>query len=420
MRKYLSVNINELTPYENNPKIHTDEQIDKIINSINEFGFTNPVLIDENNMILAGHGRVMAGKKMGLEEVPCLVIDGLNDAQKKALVIADNKLAEDAEWDEELLNKELEELKNMDFDISITGFDDDFITEAVEENEAEEDDYELEIPEEPKAKLGDKYKLGNNVLVCGDSTKTEDLDLLLGNELVDLCVTDPPYNVNIQNSQGMTIKNDDMDKESFGEFLRNSFNNLQKALRPGASFYIFYSESEAINFRKSLDENFLKVSQSLVWNKNRFVLSRQDYQNKYEPILYGWKEGQAHYFIDDRTQTSVIEDKLDLDKLKKEELRDILKEMLADTIPTDVIDEERPLKNDLHPTMKPIKLLARLIKNSSKPKEKVLDLFGGSGSTLIACEQLDRPCYIMEYDPKYVDVIIDRWEQLTGKKAIKL
>ena len=420
MRKYLSVNINELTPYENNPKIHTDEQVDKIINSINEFGFTNPVLIDENNMILAGHGRVMAGKKMGLEEVPCLVIDGLNDAQKKALVIADNKLAEDAEWNEELLNKELEELKNMDFDISITGFDDDFITEAVEENEAEEDDYELEIPEEPKSKLGDKYKLGNNVLVCGDSTKTEDLDLLLGNELVDLCVTDPPYNVNIQNSQGMTIKNDDMDKESFGEFLRNSFNNLQKALRPGASFYIFYSESEAINFRKSLDENFLKVSQSLVWNKNRFVLSRQDYQNKYEPILYGWKEGQAHYFIDDRTQTSVIEDKLDLDKLKKEELRDILKEMLADTIPTDVIDEERPLKNDLHPTMKPIKLLARLIKNSSKPGEKVLDLFGGSGSTLIACEQLDRPCYIMEYDPKYVDVIIDRWEQLTGKKAIKL
>ena len=195
---------------------------------------------------------------------------------------------------------------------------------------------------------------------------------------------------------------------------------MQKALRPGASFYIFYSESEAINFRKALQDNFLKVSQSLVWNKNRFVLSRQDYQNKYEPILYGWKEGEAHYFIDDRTQTSVIEDKLDLDKLKKEELRDILKEMLADTIPTDVIDEERPLKNDLHPTMKPIKLLARLIKNSSKPGEKVLDLFGGSGSTLIACEQLDRPCYIMEYDPKYVDVIIDRWEQLTGKKAIKL
>lgn len=419
MRKYENVEIEKLIPYENNARIHSDEQVDKIIRSMKEFGFINPILIDEKYMIIAGHGRVLAAKKMGLTELPCIFVEDLTEAQKRAYILADNKLALDADWDEELLKIELEELKNLDFDISIAGFDDELLEEEPE-MEAEEDDYDVEIPEEPKAKLGDVYKLGEHYLMCGDSTSPEDVKVLLNQTEVDMVMTDPPYNVNIENSQGMTIMNDNLDTNEFGKFLKEAFYNLNQSLKIGGVFYIWYSDSESVNFRKALDVNSLKLSQNLIWNKNRFVLSRQDYQNKYEPCLYGWKEGKAHYFIEDRTQTTVIDDQVDLEKMKKDELKNMLKEILSSNLPTTVIDEDRPLKNDLHPTMKPIKLLARLIKNSSKMNDTVLDLFGGSGSTLIACEQLNRKCYMMEYDPKYVDVIIDRWETLTGKEAIQI
>ena len=242
-----------------------------------------------------------------------------------------------------------------------------------------------------------------------------------GGVLADLVVTDPPYNVAIENSQGMKIQNDNMGSVQFQEFLTKAFANLNVSLKLGGAFYIWFASREHINFETALKENKLEVRQELIWNKNSLVLSRQDYQWKHEPCLYGWKDGEAHYFIDDRKQTTVIEDKkLDINKMKKEEMKSLLEDIFSDKVSTTIINEDRPNINDLHPTMKPIKLLARLIRNSSKMGELVLDLFGGSGSTLIACEQLNRKCYMMEYDPKYVDVIIDRWEHLTGKEAVKI
>ena len=236
-----------------------------------------------------------------------------------------------------------------------------------------------------------------------------------------MVVTDPPYNVAIENSQGMKIKNDNMASNQFLEFLTEAFENLNAALKKGGAFYIWFASREHINFETALKENDLEVRQELIWNKSSLVLSRQDYQWKHEPCLYGWKDGEAHYFIDDRRQTTVIEDKKpELNKMKKEEMRELLEKIFSDKISTTIINEEKPNVNDLHPTMKPIKLLARQIKNSSRMGEKVLDLFGGSGSTLIACEQLNRKCYMMEYDPVYVDVIIERWENFTGREAEKI
>lgn len=240
----------------------------------------------------------------------------------------------------------------------------------------------------------------------------------MNNREADMVLTDPPYNVNVENSQGMKIQNDNMDNKAFGEFLTRAFKNLSEILKAGGAFYIWFASREHINFEKALNENGLKVRQEIIWNKNMFILGNQDYQWKHEPCLYGWKDGAAHYFIDDRTQATVIEDKhQDFRKLKKEELVKMLEEIYADKISTTIIEENKPTINDLHPTMKPIKLLSRLIKNSSRIDECVVDLFGGSGSTLIACEQLSRPCYMMELDPKYCDVIVKRWETLTGKKA---
>lgn len=235
---------------------------------------------------------------------------------------------------------------------------------------------------------------------------------------IDLVVTDPPYNVAVKNSKGMTIENDDMASEEFGEFLTACFKNLEDSLKPGGAFYIWYASREHINFEKSLNNAGLQVREQLVWNKNQFILGRQDYHWKHELCLYGWKDGEKHYFIDDRTQSTVIEDKgIDVKKLSKAEMQNLLLEIFSDKRSTTVINEDKPSVNDLHPTMKPIKLIARLIKNSSRPDEKVLDLFGGSGSTIMACEQLGRKCYTMEYDPKYADVIIQRWEEYTGRKA---
>ena len=240
-------------------------------------------------------------------------------------------------------------------------------------------------------------------------------------ELADLVVTDPPYNVAIENSQGMTIKNDNMEKSQFLEFLTKAFNCLHISLKKGGAFYVWFASREHINFETALNRNGLEVRQELIWNKNSLILGSQDYQWKHEPCLYGWKDGDSHYFIDDRKQTTVIEDKKpDIKKMKKEEMQKLLEEIYSDKTSTTIINEDKPSVNDLHPTMKPIKLIARQVKNSSQIGEKVLDLFGGSGSTIITCEQLNRKCYTMEYDPVYVDVIIQRWENFTGEKAIKL
>lgn len=432
MRRYENVKIEKLKPYENNARTHSEEQVEKISRSIKEFGFINPVLIDSNFGIIAGHGRVLGAKKLGMKEVPCLFVEDLTDEQKRAYILADNKLALDAGWDDEILREEIKALADLDFDVSLTGFELEDFDFNQTDIEFEEDNYDVEekLPEIPKAKYGDIYQLGNHRIMCGDSTSQEDIDKLLDGAVMDLCVTDPPYNVNYgsinesgygkERDNGNKILNDNMDDESFYLFLNAFYTQMMRVLKPGGAYYIFHADTEGYNFRKALMDAGGQVKQNLIWVKNALVLGRQDYQWKHEPCLYGWKEGAGHYFINDRTQTTVFEDKADLDKLSKEELKDMIKEIIEDKTPTTIIHEDKPLKNDVHPTMKPIKLISRLVKNSSKPGENVIDFFGGSGSTLIACEHLGRNCYLIELDPKYVDVIIDRWETLTGKTAIKL
>ena len=432
MRRYENVKIEKLKPYENNARTHSEEQVEKISRSIKEFGFINPVLIDSNFGIIAGHGRVLGAKKLGMKEVPCLFVEDLTDEQKRAYILADNKLALDAGWDDEILREVIKELADLDFDVSLTGFELEDFDFNQTDIEFEEDNYDVEekLPEIPKAKYGDIYQLGNHRIMCGDSTSQEDIDKLLDGAVMDLCVTDPPYNVNYgsinesgygkERDNGNKILNDNMDDESFYLFLNAFYTQMMRVLKPGGAYYIFHADTEGYNFRKALMDAGGQVKQNLIWVKNALVLGRQDYQWKHEPCLYGWKEGAGHYFINDRTQTTVFEDKADLDKLSKEELKDMIKEIIEDKTPTTIIHEDKPLKNDVHPTMKPIKLISRLVKNSSKPGENVIDFFGGSGSTLIACEHLGRNCYSIELDPKYVDVIIDRWETLTGKTAIKL
>ena len=409
--------LEELKPYENNPR-KNDEAVEYVANSIKEFGFKVPIVIDKNNVIVTGHTRYKASQKLGLKTVPCIIADDLTEEQIKAFRLADNKVGEIAEWDLNLLEQELEEIQDTDmsmFDFDLSSLDNE------EEKEVIEDNYEIEIPEEPKAKYGDIYQLGNHRLMCGDSTKEEDVAKLMNGNKADLVVTDPPYNVAIENSKGMTIKNDDMSNEEFKLFLTKAFNCLNKNLKEGGAFYVWFASREHINFENALNENQLKVRQELIWNKNSLIMGRQDYQWKHEPCLYGWKDGAPHFFVDDRTQTTVIEDKKpDFKKMKKEEMQKLLEDIYSDKISTTIINEDKPTINDLHPTMKPLKLISRQIKNSSKQNEIVLDLFGGSGSTLMTCEQLNRINYSMEYDPKYVDVIINRWETFTGEKAIKL
>lgn len=408
--------ISDISPYENNPR-KNDAAVKYVAESIKQFGFKVPIVIDRDGIIVAGHTRYKAAKKLNLEQVPCIVADDLTDEQVKAFRLADNKVAEKAEWDFDLLEEELQDL--IGFDMSDFGFETE--DEEEEELEAEEDGYDEEVPEEPKAKLGDIYRLGDHILMCGDSTSSKDVEKLMGGEKADLIVTDPPYNVAIKNSKGMTIENDDMESTQFLEFLTSCFENAEQSLKPGGAFYIWYASREHINFERALNNAGLQVRQQLIWNKNSFILGRQDYHWKHEPCLYGWKDGEAHYFIDDRTQSTVIEDKgIDIKKLKKEEMVQLLEEFLSDKRSTTIINEEKPSANDLHPTMKPVKLIARLIKNSSRQNETVLDLFGGSGTTLITCEQLNRKCRMMEFDPRYADVIIDRWEQFTGEKAVLL
>ena len=414
------VDIDTIKPYKNNAKLHPKEQIEQIKKSIENFGMNDPIGI-WNNEIVEGHGRILACKELGYKQIPVIKLDHLTDEERKSYIIAHNKLTMNSDFDIDILRTELENLKELDFDLELTGFNVDElddIFQVQEEQEVIEDDFDIEPPEEPKAKLGDIYQLGSHRLMCGDSTKEEDVAKLMNGEIADLVVTDPPYNVAIENSQGMTIKNDNMEKSQFLEFLTKAFNCLNISLKKGGAFYVWFASREHINFETALNKNGLEVRQELIWNKNSLILGRRDYQWKHEPCLYGWKDGDSHYFIDDRKQTTVIEDKKpDIKKMKKEEMQKLLEEIYSDKTSTTIINEDKPSVNDLHPTMKPIKLIARQVKNSSKVGEKVLDLFGGSGSTIITCEQLNRKCYTMEYDPKYVDVIIKRWEEFTGKKA---
>lgn len=411
----IEVNINEIKEYENNPR-HNELAIEPVANSIENFGFKVPIIVDKDYVIVAGHTRVLAAKKLGLEKVPCIIANDLTEEQIKAFRLADNKVGEIAEWDFEKLEEELMAIQDIDMSMFSFDIDIDIIPE--------EDDFDveeaLEEIEEPVTSYGDIYLLGNHKLICGDSTNPDDVNLLMGDSLADLLLTDPPYNVNVSNSQGMTIKNDNMEDSEFKKFLHNTFKNASKHLKKGGAFYVWHGDSETVNFRNACDNNNLTVKQCLIWVKNGMIMGRQDYQWKHEPCLYGWKDGASHYFIDDRTQETVIEDKIDINKLKKDEMKNLIKQLLEDRISTTIIREDKPIKNTDHPTMKPIKLIARQIKNSTKKDELILDLFGGSGSTLIAAEQLNRKCNMVEYDPKYCDVIVRRWEELTGQKAVLL
>lgn len=382
--------LNEIYLNPNNPR-HNDNAVDSVANSIKEFGFKNCIVINQDGMILAGNTRYKASVKLNLEKVPCIVADDLTEAQQRAFILADNKTGELAEWDFAALEMELAELSDMDlnFDMSDFGFE----TTDFEEPQEIVDDIVPEADEanEPICKCGDVWQLGNHRLVCGDSTNVLDVELLMNGQEADLLVTDPPYNVAYEGStkDKLTIQNDDMSDGDFLAFLQTAFENANNVMREGAAFYIWHADSEGFNFRSACKNTGWKIRQCLIWLKNSIVLGRQDYQWKHEPCLYGWKDGAAHYFIDDRTQSTVWE-------------------------------FNKPLRNGEHPTMKPVDLIAKAVNNSSRRGNIVLDLFGGSGSTLIACEQLERKCYTMELDPKYCDVIIKRWEQFTGEKAIKI
>lgn len=382
----INIALKDLKPYENNPR-KNDDAVKYVAESIKEFGFKVPIVIDKNNVIVAGHTRYKAAKKLKMSEVPCIIADDLTDEQIKAFRLADNKVAEKAEWDFDLLNTELDDI--IDLDMELFGFEDALQDDA---EEAVEDEFEVELPAEPKSKLGDIYQLGNNRLMCGDSTVLEDVEKLMGGVQADMLLTDPPYNVNYEGKtkDKLKIKNDKMDNDNFRQFLIDAFSNADMVMKPGAVFYIWHADSEGYNFRGGacFDAGWT-VMQCLIWNKNSMVMGRQDYHWKHEPCLYGWKEGAGHLWASDRKQTTVI-------------------------------NFDKPTRNDMHPTMKPIPLFDYQIKNNTKGGDVVLDLFGGSGTTIMACEQNGRRGYCMEYDPRYVDVIVDRWEKFTGAKAVLL
>ena len=412
------VSIDSIRPFEKNARSHGQADVKSIAESIREFGFKDPIGI-WHDTIVEGHGRLMAAKELGMEKVPIIRLDDLTDEQRKAYALAHNRTAELSSWDQELLEEQLKDLSQ--FDMSLFGFDLEGL--GIEEGEAVDDGFIATPQTQAQSAIGDFFKLGGHYLICGDSTDPQVIQRLMQGQQADLLVTDPPYNVDYtgKTKDALKIENDKKNDPQFREFLINAFRAADSGMKEGAAFYIWHADSEGYNFRGACHDIGWKVRQCLVWNKNTFVLGRQDYQWKHEPCLYGWKDGAAHYFVNDRTQSTVIEKKgLDLDKMKKDEMRDLLKRILDEQIETTVIEEDKPSRSAEHPTMKPLPLIGRLVKNSSRQGEIVLDTFGGSGSTLMACEQLNRKCYTCELDPRYVDVIIERWEKYTGLKAEKI
>lgn len=379
------VPISKLVPYVNNARTHSPEQITKLRSSLREFGFINPVIIDRDYGVIAGHGRIMAAKEEGIKEVPCVFADHLTEAQKKAYIIADNRMAMDAGWDEELLRVEIESLQGMDFDPLLTGFDEKELAALFDDGaEAKEDDFDVdaELQKPAFSRLGDVWTLGRHRLVCGDSTKAETYTTLMDGVKANLVITDPPYNVNYEGSAGK-IKNDNMAGEKFYEFLLAAFQNMESVMAADASIYVFHADTEGLNFRRAFADAGFYLSGCCIWKKQSLVLGRSPYQWQHEPVLYGWKKNGRHQWYTGRKETTIWE-------------------------------FDKPKKNGDHPTMKPIPLLAYPIGNSSMANSVVLDPFGGSGSTLIACEQTDRICRTIELDEKFCDVIVNRYIEQVG------
>lgn len=413
-----------LTPYENNPR-NNDEAVEPVANSISEFGFKVPIVATSDGEIINGHTRWKAAKKLKLKTVPVIIADDLTEEQVRAFRLADNKVAEIAQWDIELLLSEIESVDNLD--MTLFGFtDSDYTLDDFEDEETDTDISEDEIESEgdsvSSVEYGDIYQLGRHRLMCGDSTSAGDMKELVNGEKIDLYVTDLPYNVAYEGKteEAMTIQNDSMDDASFRQFLRDAFSVANQHLKPGGAFYIWHADSEGLNFRAAVKETGWLLKQNLVWVKNSIVLGRQDYQWKHEPCLYGWKDGASHYFIDNRSLATVIEeDEENLKEMTKGELISYIKTMQENS-PTSIFYEDKPVRSDIHPTMKPLKLIARCVLNSSKKGERVLDSFNGGGSTLMVCEKTERIYYGMELDPVYVGRTIKRWEEETGLKAEKL
>lgn len=407
--------IEDLTPDPNNAKDHPEWQIEQIKMSIETFGNIDPIGVwGDDNLIVEGNGRYQALKELGYNEVECIRLDWLTEEERKAYALAHNKLTMNSGWVPGMVEETLAQIGSID--MALFGFEvdaPDEIDVPIMEDVAPED-------AEARTKPGEIWQLGEHRLLCGDSTDREALRKLMAGEEADLLVTDPPYNVNYEGKAGK-IANDNQEDGAFRKFLRDAFEAALSVMKPGAAFYIWHADLEGYNFRGAIKEAGAQIRQCLVWNKNALVLGHQDYQWKHEPCLYGWKEGGNRYFTDSRKETTVFEDaRPDFSKMKKEEMRALLEDIFSEKISTTVINEDKPLANDLHPTMKPVKLMARLIRNSSREGERILDTFGGSGSTLIACEQLKRRCYICELDPHFCDVIIERWETFTGGKAVRL
>ena len=374
------VPIEKLVPYVNNARTHNASQIMKLRSSLREFGFINPVIIDRDYNIIAGHGRVMAAREEKIGKVPCVFVDYLTEAQKKAYILADNRMAMDAGWDEQLLKVEIESLQAENFDVSLTGFDEKELSDLFDsEKDAKDDNFDVdkELQKPTVTRAGDVWLLGAHKLICGDSTKEETYKVLMGEQKANLVVTDPPYNVNYQGSAGK-IKNDNLKNEQFYHFLLDSFTCMEKAMADDASIYVFHADTEGLNFRKAFADAGFYLSGTCIWKKQSLVLGRSPYQWQHEPCLFGWKKNGRHQWYSDRKQTTIWE-------------------------------FDKPKKNGDHPTMKPIPLIAYPIRNSSMTNCIVLDPFGGSGSTLIACEQTGRICRTIELDEKYCDVIVKRY-----------
>lgn len=397
------VAVSTLIPYAKNSRTHSDQQVAQIAASIKEFGFRNPILVDGVSVI-AGHGRLLAAQKLKLDKVPTLDCSDMTPSQKKAYIIADNKIAENAGWDNAMLTIELKDLEDEGFDLTLTGFDDkelDALLNVIEGTDGlTDEDAVPETPIESKTKLGDIYILGNHRLMCGDSTSIDAVDKLIDGRPVDMWLTDPPYNVALgmnetpeeakkrnRRTDGLIVQNDSMGDKEFRQFLTDCVTAADSVMKAGAVFYIWHADSEGYNFRGACQDSGWKVRQCLIWKKSSLVMGRQDYHWMHEPCLYGWKEGAAHLWATDRKQTTILE-------------------------------FNKPSRNGQHPTMKPVELFEYQMLNNTKGGDIVLDSFGGSGTTLIAAEKHGRYARIMELDPKYCDVIVKRWEDFTGKKAL--
>jgi DNA modification methylase len=386
------ISTSNLVPYENNSRTHSKEQLEQIKRSMTEFGFTNPILIDEHNGIIAGHGRLRAAQELGIKLVPTILLEGLTEAQRKAYVIADNNLALNAGWDLDVLKLEIEGLGEFDFDIDLLGFDDDFLAGLMEKDPSDGLTDEDEVPDLQDDHVtveGDVWILGNHRLMCGDSTRIDAVEKLMDGQKADLWLTDPPYNVAYEGKtkDALKIQNDSKSDLDFRQFLKDCYVAADFVMKEGAVFYIWHADSEGYNFRGAARDAGWKVRQCLIWKKQTLVMGRQDYHWKHEPCLYGWKEGAGHLWAADRKQTTILE-------------------------------FDRPSKSVEHPTMKPVELFEYQLLNNTKGSDLILDSFGGSGTTMIAAEKNNRYSRLMELDPKYCDVIIKRWQDFTGKEAV--